>query len=236
MALVTLAVTSAMANTEIDLNYYLMPVISRTVKYPNSDYKETWSYPAFFGLESNFNFFFGKNAGIFDVGLNLDVGFHAVTGKVKIKDNNGNVSTNPDPFSGVGGFLSLGPVFRFTPVNIVSVTLIPGLQFGADWAVNNINKDYKEAFIDYNVAFSFNAAAKIWLLNKTGFHLGLNVGADVDIPFAGGRGYGYYSNVLDWDWGYTGTGEYDPRYSTGVNFRIFVGIAFQFGDRAFDRQ
>lgn len=230
ITLVTLAVTSVMANTEIDLNYYLMPVISRTIKY--SDYKTTRFYPSYFGLEPNFNFFFGKKPGFFDMGLNLDMGLHAITGPMKIKDKNGNIYEQKDPFAGVGGFVSAGPVFRITPIDIVSISFVPGMQFGFDLAYRNLNKINENGFIDYNIAASLNAATKIWLLNKTGFHLGLNVGADVDFPFSGAWKMGLGNKVDNW----ISTGIGNRKYGGGLNFRAFVGLAFQFGDRAVDRQ
>lgn len=229
MALVTLAVTSVMANTEIDLNYYLMPVMSRTIKSPN--YQESYSYPSYFGLEPSFNFFLGKNPGFFDMGLNLDMGLHAITGKMKIKDRNGNVREQPDPFAGIGGFISVGPVFRLTPISIVSVSFTPGIQAGFDVAYKNLNKASEYGFLDYNIAVSLNAAAKLWLINKTGFHLGLNAGADVDIPFTGSWREGLGNKVGNW----TSTGTANRKYGSGLNFRAFVGFAFQFGDRSSDR-
>lgn len=237
-ALVTIAATSAMANTEIDLNYYITPVISRNVN-PDGGGKSTFTVPSFVGLEGNFNFMFGSNAGIFDMGLNMDTGVHAITGKLKTTENPGGSSESNDPYAGVGVFLSLGPVFRFTFTNIFSLSLIPGLQAEFDVAgYEKTEQGIKNGggIMDFSVAASINAAAKLWFVNVTGYHMGLNLGVDLDFPFAGILGY------FDWKGdpstsSYSYTGEKgNGTYGGGMNFRIFAGIAFQFGDRAYDRQ
>lgn len=229
LALVTLAVTSAMANVEIDLNYYLSPVISRTVK--NNGIEMKHSYPSYFGLGPSFNFFFGQKASMFDVGLNLDMGLHVISGPMTTKQNEKEYKSKDD-FAGVGMFLSAGPVFRITPLDIVSISLIPGLQVGFDVAYRNLDTAQEYGFIDFNAAVSLNAAAKVWLVNKTGFHFGLNVGADVDFPLAGIWGSGLGHNAENWTFT---KADSDFNYVGGLNFRAFVGVAFQFGDRAFDR-
>lgn len=239
-ALVTIAATSAMANTEIDLNYYITPIIQRSIDYDGGG-KATFTVPSFVGLEGNFNFFFGNNAGIFDVGLNLDTGIHAITGKMKTTDSQGGSSESPDPLGGAGIFLSLGPVFRFTFTNIFSLSLIPGFQAEFDVAARKYpanflghETDGGTGFLDFSVSASINAAAKLWFVNVSGYHMGLNLGVDLDFPFAGVNG------AFNWIGNDTPTvivtGENGAKYGMGMNFRIFAGIAFQFGDRAYDRQ
>lgn len=239
VSLVTIAATSAMANTEIDLNYYITPIIQRGQVFESS-LKNTTVVPSFLGLEGNFNWFFGNNAGIFDIGLNLDTGVHMITGKATIAATNADGQPTKfkpdDPYNGVGLFLSLGPVLRFTFTNMFSFAFTPGLQLGFDIARYNTTVNGRktgDGFLDLSLAVSINAAAKIWLLHKKDFRLGLNIGADVDLPFTG-----IYSNMPSVD----NTIYLNPtnlagnaKYAVGMNLRFFIGIALQFGDRAYDR-
>lgn len=235
VSLVTIAVTSAMANTEIDLNYYITPIIQRGQAFEPSS-KNTTVVPSFVGLEGNFNWFFGKNAGIFDIGLNLDTGVHMITGKATITATNATKFKPDNSYTGVGLFLSLGPVLRFTFTDMFSFSFTPGLQLGFDIAgykTTSNNIKIGDGFLDLSLAVSINAAAKIWLLHKKDFRLGLNIGADVDFPFTG-----IYSNMPSVD----NTVYLNPtnlagnaKYAVGMNLRFFIGVALQFGDRAYDR-
>lgn len=239
-AFVTLAATSAMANTEIDVNYYITPVIKRSWEMSNFNTIESYTLPSFAGIEGNFNWFFGDRAGIFDIGLNLDTGIHAITGKKQIDslDEDGlNSSKTDEPYAGMGLFLSVGPALRFTFTDIFSLSLTPGIQLGFDFAgaqaiVNEITES--ETFFDFSVAGSINAAAKLWILNRTGFHMGLNFGVDVDFPFAGVNGSTWWIGDDRYE-SFTG-GSDGATYYPGMNFRIFIGMAFQLGDRGYDRQ
>lgn len=233
--LVTIAITSAMANTEIDLNYYVTPLIHREQLYNGAERNNKITVPAF-GFEGNFNWFYSKKAGIFDAGLNLDTGVHAIAGRAKMVDSMGTKSESTDIYKGLGLFLSLGPVLRFTFTDMFSIAFTPGLQLGFDMAgyeedVNGIKTG--NGFLDLNLAASINVGAKLWLYNENGLRMGLNIGADVDFPFKGIYSEIYpFNNEVDL---YPTNREGNAKYSFGMNFRIFIGAALQLGDRAYDR-
>ncbi|MCR5612848.1 hypothetical protein [Treponema sp.] len=226
-AVFAVSVSTAFANVEMDLNYYMKPVRNFTVD--NSVITTDYSVPSFFGLEDSFSFFFGKNASMFDAGLGFGFGFDVFSNP---ETSTMGYSKTTLEAAGFDMFLRIGPVFRFTFGKAFSLSATPGLTTNIFLLIpkNSSNSANQEIGFGANVSFFTELAAKLWFVNSEsgGFHFGLNAGALCEWNIAGS--YSFASSTSSGD----AAGRSSP-VKNGFDLKFFVGLAFNFGSRGVDR-
>ncbi|EID84265.1 hypothetical protein MSI_22930 [Treponema sp. JC4] len=206
------------ANVEIALNGYGIPVNITNVESRES-FSERFKQLNSFGMEHDISFFYGERASTFDAGLgifwNVDF-FHKISNyTVDIKGSGSKIG------------LGIGPVFRFTFETNFSIFLRPALAM--NWRSFTASETAIKSIFDYSVLFDLNGGARYWFLNKTGFHLGVDLG----FAFNVGRGFGTFNYYYKYyDVTLTGVETFDETVSS---LRIYLGICFNFGDRGIDR-
>lgn len=219
-AILLLAVASAFANVELDLNLYIAP-LSQTTLDDEFDTKVKLQYPI--GLDTKWAFMIGAPAPFVDIGIKwgyaLDFFWNVDT---KINGHHSDTS-----ILGIGGNMTLGPVIRFNLGDWHTLYLSPALMgkvsIGAydktsydAWG----NEDTtKKILLGVAFAFDLDVGYRIWLVNRVGFHWGFDVGVDMNWPLIA-KDY-FDGDGVDVD----GGGEY----------KIYLGFAFNFGDKSPDK-
>ena len=239
----TLAATAAFANVELDLNYqaiiadnYFMTnemTSDSTQNLTTQPLDRSLSYilTAPLGADLNVNIFFGKSPRKFEAGLHFGLGF-AVPTEVTVNDDGTETKlvetlkkNDPKGLVQAGGFgasFEIGPVFRFSLNQTHQFSITPSLFFRFDALAVRNSVDEMASFGDFAMGIDLDAGYKLWLVNKSGFHFGLNTGVGLEIPtFATGL-FEDGSSVL-----LTSGSEF--------GFKVYLGVCFNFGDRGVDR-
>lgn len=220
LAVAVFAVVSAFANVEIDLNMYGTSFSEYELE---NDVKLRQGNPA--GFESQFGFYFGSPTKWLDIGMSLsdgmDMGFSGV--EVGINDN----FSKPDDSVVLDFYLTLGPAVRFYLGKMHSLYVSPG--FGYTFSAVGYNTYVKNRYGDEDKEscsgsfgsfdFNFDLGYRFWLVNKTGFHFGFDVGYDLSVPLVA-----------------TTFGDFNKSdVNGGQRHKIYFGVAFNFGDKSPDK-
>ena len=151
--------------------------------------------------------------GPFYVGFDLDLAV-SISGGPTVDGN------KVEDFLYFGEALTAGAAFRMDITDNDAVKLTPGLQMTLDQGIY-LGNDVSELKVDnFYVALSLNAAYQHYFTST----MGINVGADVDIPlfgfqstsgsyYAGGRKYSFSDS---------------DSIGIGFNYRFFAGLAMRF--------
>ena len=219
----------AFANVEIDVNLYGMgkALTFETTDKVKGDINQSFA----FGFEDDFNFFFGSSASKFDAGLGFFINCDFFK-KAELKVN-GRSSADYEG-NGFNMEFGIGPVFRITFANPFSLYIRPTLGFDFFYVESDDIKEttssgrtttYKERIAEFDILkFDVNIGGRSWLLNVDGFHLGIDYGAILGF----GGGFGAFSDT-------SSSSNSDGFTSADVDFKIYVGLCMNFGDRGFDR-
>ena len=220
LAVAGFAVVSAFANVEIDLNMYGTPFSEYELE---NDVKLRQGNPA--GFESQFGFYFGSPTKWLDIGMSLsdgmDMGFSGV--EVGINDN----FSKPDDSVVLDFYLTFGPAVRFNLGKMHSLYVSPGFGYTFSavgyntYFINRYGDEDKESCSGSFGSFDFNfdLGYRFWLVNKTGFHFGFDVGYDLSVPLVA-----------------TTFGDFDKSdVNGGQRHKIYFGVAFNFGDKSPDK-
>ena len=149
--------TSSGKNTELDINYYLMPINTMTID--NSG--EKINRQAFFGLSADFNIFLVTSK-TFDAGILLGGSFD----------------------TGYDFGVSLAPSIRITIADHSSFLIAPGLKLGIP--VGKITVSGEEKWLaGINLNFNANLGYRFWLINNDSSHFGIALGANLGCPIPG---------------------------------------------------
>ena len=220
LAVAGFAVTSAFANVEMDLNMYGTPFSEYEIK---DDVKLRQGNPA--GFESQFGFYFGSPVKWLDIGMSLSDGIDVGASGVEIGINDN--FSKPDDSIVFDFFFTLGPAVRFNLGKMHSLYFSPG--FGYNFSVLGYNikcideygDNYKKSFSGGFSSFDFNLdlGYRVWIVNKTGFHFGFDVGYDLSVPLE-------TSSFGDFD---------KIDVLGGQRHKIYFGVAFNFGDKSPDK-
>lgn len=225
LAVAGFAVTSAFANVEMDLNMYGTPFSEYKVE---NDMKLRQGNPV--GFESQFGFYFGSPVKWLDIGMSLSDGIDVGASGVEIGIND-NFSKLDDSIV-FDFFFTLGPAVRFNLGKMHSLYFSPG--FGYNISVLRCDIDHIEHRDDYGYnyysnesfsggfsSFDFNLdlGYRVWIVNKTGFHFGFDVGYDLSVPLE-------TSSFGDFD---------KIDVLGGQRHKIYFGVAFNFGDKSPDK-
>lgn len=217
--LLTLFVTNVVfANVELDSSFYGTVPYSSTITTDSieSEIKQGFA----FGSSDDVSIFFGSEAKNFEVGLGFFAGIDVFT-SIKIEDR-----TIDENSIGFNINFGAGPAFRYTLNNNLSLFARPGLGFNIRGFAND-ESEYTASFADVTFMFDLNAGGRYWFFNKTGFHLGLDFGFDLNCA----TGTGSVTNKIK-ALNTNMTKDYDVNF---VAFKPYVGLAFNFGDRGIDR-
>lgn len=220
LAVLSVAIFNAAANTEIDLNFYSAPLASYKLEQ-NTDVELRPTAP--FGFENQFGFYFGSPAKWLDIGLALSDGLDFNVGtKVYYKEKE---QLSKDTSFGLSTYLTLGPAVRFNLGNMhsffvstglggsLSITEVPTIEYNSyndDVEIKSSNESIIS--LDYNLDLGY----RIWIVNKTGFHFGFDVGYDLTLPLAS-------------------ISSYKKDIKGCEKHKIYFGIAFNFGDKSPDK-
>ena len=145
--------------------------------------------------------------------------FFIPIGKATELGLNMNVAYGSELFSIAGA-----PVIRHTWNDSNSVSLSVGVT-----AAIPLLFDYF-----YYQAVAVSLAHKHWLVNQPGFHFGLYLGIEADIPFAGAREY--FHHYYDYRYGEDHYYYEMHDITSGFVSRMLFGICINIGDRAYDKR
>lgn len=230
MGALALFTTATFANVEMRINYFGIPELKFNATGDNSTELNTKASSGF-GMSEGFNFYFGKSASFFEAGLGLDYGFAVLNNSYEISAKSvSNNFSDADSFFGINCYFNIGPTFRFTVADIHSFTVTPsfGLNFSiAEAIIKDSGTKITQAFSSIGFMFNINLGYRIWLLNTSGFHLGINAGLDLGVPLVGGTGFAYTYGTSKDSKGY--------EIQSGVSTRFSLGLVMNFGDRGVDR-
>mgnify|MGYP002706004076 FL=1 len=219
LAVAGFAVTSAFANVEMDLNMYGTPFSEYEIE---NDVKLRQGNPV--GFESQFGFYFGSPVKWLDIGMSLSDGIDVGASGVEIGINDN--FSKPDDSIVFDFFFTLGPAVRFNLGKMHSLYFSPG--FGYNISVLGYNIKYDEygyndekSFSGGFSSFDFNLdlGYRVWIVNKTGFHFGFDVGYDLSVPLE-------TSSFGDFE---------EADVLGGQRHKIYFGVAFNFGDKSPDK-
>lgn len=210
--------TLVFANVEIDSVMYGSFFNNKSVTITNSymtDVYGTASQDQVFALggQDDFAFFFSDDARKFEKGLGVFVNADLLTLIYQENYFYNGIGINLD--------IGIGPVFRYTPMNLFSLYIRPAIGLNI-YAFEITDFDFPMTFSDVNFLIDLNFGGRSWLVNVTGFHFGLSYGLDVNLGFGSG--------VIGAD-GYRACDYEDGYFSS----KIYFGLCFNFGDRGFDR-
>lgn len=208
----------AFANVEID--------VMSTTTFPSYQFEghDTQSASIPVGIECDFDFFFIPVNAI-DFGLNFAGGSEYIMGESTI-------------------FGTIAPVVRYTLNEKHSFSFLIGAKHGYGFRSNSsedssFDTDGWRETLWYN-AVTASFAYKHWFVNTDGLHFGINMGFGFDKLLSGSKSY--YDLYENYYYFYDGSISYNTGYGykshdlvDGFVFRIFFGICFNCGDRAFDR-
>ncbi|MCI6982639.1 MAG: hypothetical protein MR917_00300 [Treponema porcinum] len=203
------AASAAFANVEMTLNLYGTPFTSLVM---DAEFDPEIRPQGAFGFEEQFGFFFGSPAKFVDIGMTLSNGLDFFR-DAEFYANGEKMEDNSTGF-GMNTYLTLGPAARFNIGDMHSFLVSPGL------GVNLLAFSDDIDVIGFTCDFNLDLGYRIWIVNKTGFHFGFDVGYDLSVPLAGSA---------DVDNDYT----YDVK--SGSRNKIYFGIAFNFGDKSPDK-
>ena len=208
-AAIVLALAGSVAFAEYNATYsYTLG--GGSFKLKDDSYSAKFGYGfSPFGIAINSTWFAGDaTSSAFNIGFDLKFGVW-LSGGYTIE------SVKADDWFNMGEYLSIGPAFRYciNAENIVRIT--PGLQLNIDesWYTGGGNGSAK--MYDLAVAFSLDLAYQHFFTDK----IGLNLGFDMDIPFAGiwwqeYRVSGYSSSI-------------DASVGTGFLYRFLIGVTIR---------
>lgn len=220
LAVAGFAVVSAFANVEIDLNMYGTPFSEYELE---NDVKLRQGNPA--GFESQFGFYFGSPTKWLDIGMSLSDGMDVGVSGAEI-GRDGDFSELESPFV-FDLYLTLGPAVRFNLGKMNSIYVSPGfgynlslMSFRENFVNEYGNKD-DEHYLGWCGSFDFNLdlGYRVWIVNKTGFHFGFDVGYDLSVPIITTT----LEDFKHWD------------VIGGQRHKIYFGVAFNFGDKSPDK-
>lgn len=141
---------------------------------------------------------------------------------VPVTDNSDCVNTN--------FYASVGPMMRFNPSDMHTISFAPGLLCEAtvsrmygklvyDTTTGLFSKS-SEQFVTLDFALDFNFGYKFWLVRKSDFKFGLNAGLDLAVPV-----FGSISRTDD-----SSNGLYELEID-GTNAKLMLGVAFDFAGK-----
>lgn len=206
------AASAAFANVEMTLNLYGTPFTSLVM---DAEFDPEIRPQGAFGFEDQFGFFFGSPAKFVDIGMTLSYGLDFFR-DAEFYANGEKMEDNSTGF-GMNTYLTLGPAARFNVGDMHSFLVSPGL------GVNLLASSDDIDVIGFTCDFNLDLGYRIWIVNKTGFHFGFDVGYDLSVPLAG-------SAALNGDY-------VDDTYDvkSGSRNKIYFGVAFNFGDKSPDK-
>ena len=116
---------------------------------------------------------------------------------------------------------------RFNLGKMHSLYVSPGFGYTfsavgySDKYMNEYGNEDKESCSGSFASFDFNfdLGYRVWIVNKTGFHFGFDVGYDLTMPIVT-----------------TTLGDFDKTdVNGGQRHKIYFGVAFNFGDKSPDK-
>ncbi len=121
-------------------------------------------------------------------------------------------------------FMTLGPAVRFHIGDMNSFLVSPGLicNFG-------YGSGRSVTILGFYSGLNLDLGYRVWIVNRTGFHFGFDVGADLNFPFAGFSIVPSYRDEDDSDM----SDSFD--IIGGTDAKIYFGVVFNFGDKAPDK-
>ena len=212
--------SAAFANIELDTCFYGTVFGQKTL---DSDYAEKYLDTKFkqgigFGKEDSISLFFGHHAGIFDVGLGFLENFDFYS--------NSYASSNDYKGTGINLGFGMGPVFRLTFTDHFSLFIRPSFILNVHTFAFTERKEMdlmdSLRMTDFSIGSNLNIGGRTWILNTSGYHLGLAYGAD--FSFTGGSGHFSTKGISTMDY---------KLYSLAT--KIYLGLCMNFGDRGIDR-
>ena len=219
-------VAETFANVEIDVHFlgnfydHLEGTVEKMNSIDVSKYKVKGEVnPEFsFGVEDNVAIFFGSSPKKLDIGLSLISGF-SYASKTEAKLSFSEISTKGKyNVSDIDFWLGAGPAFRYSFNQKFSLCLHP--DFVVDFRTVSFN-DYSDKIVDVSFGANFNLGGRYWLVNKNGFHFGIDGGVQFGVMGTVGK--------LTEDF-------YDIEYTgTRVSTKFHLGVCFNIGDRGIDR-
>ena len=244
IALTVLSAAAAFANVELDLNYQAILadtyMLTKDVTRDSEgniiaitpvDSRLAYILTAPLGLDLNVNIFFGSSPRKFEAGLHFGAGI-AVPSEVTFDDEGTKTAfvqdlreSDPNGFVQAGGFgasFEIGPVFRFSINKTHQFSITPSIFFRFDALACRNSSEYI-GFGDFAMGLDVDAGYKLWLVNKSGFHFGLNTGIGLELPT-------FATCVLE-----DGVDTPLTCIATEFGVKAYLGVCFNFGDRGVDR-
>lgn len=217
--------SSMFANVEMEFNLYGTPTSTINLKdRDTSDDKFEAKLKDPFGFETQFEFMFGAPAKFIDIGMGLSWGMDFFNKAEMIYD--GNSAGDSTLNLAFDTYMTLGPAVRFHVGDMHSFLVSPGLICNFMLANGN-----DMSLLGFYSGFNLDLGYRIWVVNKTGFHFGFDVGADLNFPFAG-----FTHSSVDYKVGSsTQTVSSDYDITGGTDAKIYFGVCFNFGDKAPDK-
>lgn len=215
-----LGVSSLFANVELGLNLYGTPYSGIKIEDTDHDIESTAQLKDPFGFETQFEFFFGAPAKFVDVGMGLSWGMDFFN-KMELFYDGKSLGSNTFGFA-FDSYMTLGPAVRFHVGDMNSFLVSPGLICNFVYGAGRHPR-----LVGFYSGFNLDLGYRLWVVNKTGFHFGFDVGADLNFPFAGFSRTRFSTSAVEID------GAYDIK--GGTDAKIYFGIVFNFGDKAPDK-
>ena len=225
-SITVLGLSTAFANVEMDLNLYSAPASTIKVKAQTDGFSAELNPKNAFGVETQFGFFFDAPKSFLDWGLGLSFGVD-FNDKASASISGYDFDNFPLDFS-FSTYLTLGPAFRFHVGDRHSFLVSPGLMcnFQNMWC-----DDF--SWLGFYTGFNLDLGYRFWIVNKTGYHFGFNVGIDTTFPF---NGYAYTSRLFPEYESHTSRHlDHDFDIKGGNSTKIYFGLCFNFGDKAPDK-
>lgn len=239
MAAVAVAFTMAatFANVEMDLNMYGTPLCQYNL---DTDFDTTVKLNNPIGFDTKWGFMIGAPAPFCDIGIKFDYAFDFFWNMETEFEARGKSVDVDTHILGVGVNFTLGPLVRFNLGNWHTIYVSPGLMAKFHFAFDEYdqykyadenekdgygNTEHKDAdMVGFagGLAFDLDIGYRVWLINRSGFHFGLDVGVDMNWPLV----------VKVWD---DTIGWYDSKTDGSGEYKIYFGFCFNFGDKSPDK-
>lgn len=231
-AIVLFASAAFAKNVEMDLNIYFTPLEQYTFD-EEGDPKFEFQYPI--GLDTKWGIMCGAPLSWLDIGVKLSYGFDFfwdVYSETKIHGEKYELHVQDigDCF-GMNANLTLGPLVRFNLGDFHTIYFSPGLMAklsfaqGKEAEYDSYADEFNEAsnsilFFNMGLSFDLDIGYRIWIINRPDYHFGFDIGLDMNFMLV--------EKCIG------GTDIYNADADFGQEYKIYLGLCFNFGGKSPD--
>lgn len=226
LVLLSVSTSSLFANVEFNLNYNMLPINNIKIKddFGTYDLKSN----SWWGVNGNVDVFIGEGFANVEFGIGAGFTFDSFS-EFTTDYYSEEEKTTSYKVKGFNLTAKIGPIMRWNFAKNMSLSITPSLGYGFTAALPKGVSNVIATYTASELLFCADVSYKFWFIqsSKEPFLMGLNVGMENTVVITGKQKD--LTAII-------GRRIFDPnKITTGYNYRVSVGLCFNFGPRNIDK-